>query len=83
MEGLIPLSEYEDIHAEEIKGKDFYIGLDSAITLANPTTVVVAILIVRLLCWLPSSHSTVFCLVLTWLPVLTTFVCSLSSTKAI
>lgn len=47
MEGLIPLSEAAKTFMQKrFKGKDFYIGLDSAITLANPTTVVVAILIV-------------------------------------
>lgn len=47
MEALIPLSEAaKDFMQKRFGRKDFYIGLDSAITLANPTTVVVAILIV-------------------------------------
>jgi PTS system galactitol-specific IIC component len=47
MEGLIPLSEAaKSFMQKRFKGRDFYIGLDSAITLANPTTIVVAVLIV-------------------------------------
>jgi PTS system galactitol-specific IIC component len=47
MEGLIPLSEAaKDFMQKHFKGRDFYIGLDSAITLANPTTIVAAVLIV-------------------------------------
>lgn len=47
MEGLIPLSEAASAFMQKrFKGRDFYIGLDSAITLANPTTMVVGILLV-------------------------------------
>lgn len=47
MEGLVPLSDAAgDFMRKRFEGKDFYIGLDSAITLANPTTIVVAILLV-------------------------------------
>ena len=47
MEGLIPLSEAAKAFMQKrFKGRDFYIGLDSAITLANPTTIVVGILII-------------------------------------
>ncbi|MHB1395070.1 MAG: PTS galactitol transporter subunit IIC [Clostridia bacterium] len=47
MEGLLPLSEAAKAFMQKsFKGKDFYIGLDSAITLANPTTVVVSVLLV-------------------------------------
>ena len=60
MEALIPLSEAaKEFMQKKFGGKDFYIGLDSAITLANPTTVVVAILIVPitlLVALLPFNH---------------------------
>ena len=47
MEGLIPLSEAaKSFMQKRFKGREFYIGLDSAITLANPTTMVVGILLV-------------------------------------
>lgn len=47
MEGLIPLSEAAKAFMQKrFKGRDFYIGLDSAITLANPTTIVVSILLI-------------------------------------
>ncbi|MDR0447982.1 MAG: hypothetical protein LBH07_04875 [Treponema sp.] len=47
MEGLIPLSEAAKAFMQKrFKGRDFYIGLDSAITLANPTPIVVGILII-------------------------------------
>jgi Phosphotransferase system, galactitol-specific IIC component len=47
MEGLLPLSDAAKAFMQKrFKGKEFYIGLDSAITLANPTTVVVAVLLV-------------------------------------
>lgn len=47
MEGLIPLSQAANAFMQRrFKGRDFYIGLDSAITLANPTTMVVGILLV-------------------------------------
>lgn len=47
MEGLIPLSDAAKTFTQKrFHGKEFYIGLDSAITLANPTTVVVAVLLV-------------------------------------
>ena len=47
MEGLIPLSEAAKAFMNKrFKGRDFYIGLDSAITLANPTTIVVSVLLI-------------------------------------
>lgn len=47
MEGLIPLSEAAKTFMQKrFKGRDFYIGLDSAITLANPTTILVSIVII-------------------------------------
>ncbi len=47
MEGLIPLSEAAKTFMQKrFKGRDFYIGLDSAITLANPTTILVSVVII-------------------------------------
>ena len=47
MEGLIPLSEGAKAFMQKhFAGRDFYIGLDSAITLANPTTIIVSVLII-------------------------------------
>lgn len=47
MEGLVPLSEAaKEFMQKRFKGREFYIGLDSAITLANPTTITAAVLIV-------------------------------------
>ena len=47
MEGLLPLSDAaRTFMQKKFNGKEFYIGLDSAITLANPTTAVVAVLLV-------------------------------------
>lgn len=47
MEGLIPLSEAASAFMQKkFKGKEFYIGLDSAITLANPTTIAVSVVII-------------------------------------
>jgi len=47
MEGLIPLSEAAKAFMQKrFKGREFYIGLDSAITLANPTTITVSILLI-------------------------------------
>ena len=47
MEGLIPLSDAAKTFMQKrFKGREFYIGLDSAITLANPTTMVVGILLI-------------------------------------
>lgn len=47
MEGLIPLSEAaKSFMQKHFKGRDFYIGLDSAITLANPTTILVSVVII-------------------------------------
>lgn len=47
MEGLIPLSEAaKNFMQKKFKGREFYIGLDSAITLANPTTILVSIIII-------------------------------------
>lgn len=47
MEGLMPLSEAaKKFMSKHFKGKDFYIGLDSAITLANPTTIVASVILV-------------------------------------
>lgn len=47
MEGLIPLSEAAKTFMQKrFKGREFYIGLDSAITLANPTTVAVSVLLI-------------------------------------
>lgn len=47
MEGLIPLSDAaKSFMQKRFKGGDFYIGLDSAITLANPTTILVSVVIV-------------------------------------
>lgn len=47
MEGLVPISEgAKTFMAKRFKGSDFYIGLDSAVTLGHPTTITVAILLV-------------------------------------
>jgi len=47
MEGLIPLSDAaKSFMQKRFKGKEFYIGLDSAITLANPTTITVAVVLI-------------------------------------
>ena len=47
MEGLIPLSEAAKAFMQKrFKGRDFYIGLDSAITLANPTTITISVLLI-------------------------------------
>jgi PTS system galactitol-specific IIC component len=47
MEGLIPLSEAASAFMHKrFEGKEFYIGLDSAITLANPTTIAVSVAII-------------------------------------
>lgn len=47
MEGLMPLSEAaKKFMSKHFKGKEFYIGLDSAITLANPTTIVASVILV-------------------------------------
>jgi PTS system galactitol-specific IIC component len=47
MEGLVPISDgAKEFMAKRFKGSEFYIGLDSAITLGHPTTITVAILLV-------------------------------------
>lgn len=47
MEGLIPISEAaKSFMQKRFAGKEFYIGLDSAITLGNPTTIAVGILLI-------------------------------------
>lgn len=47
MEGLIPISEAAKAFMQKkFAGKDFYIGLDSAITLGNPTTIAVGVLLI-------------------------------------
>lgn len=47
MEGLMPISDAaKEFMEKRFKGQEFYIGLDSAITLGHPTTITVAILLV-------------------------------------
>ncbi|SHE64456.1 PTS system IIC component, Gat family [Seinonella peptonophila] len=47
MEGLIPISEgAKDFMSKRFKGSEFYIGLDSAVTLGHPTTITVSILLI-------------------------------------
>jgi len=47
MEGLIPISEAaKEFMQRKFAGTDFYIGLDSAITLGNPTTIAVGVLLI-------------------------------------
>ena len=47
MEGLIPISEAaKEFMQKKFAGKEFYIGLDSAITLGNPTTIAVGVLLI-------------------------------------
>ncbi|RNB85236.1 permease [Brevibacillus nitrificans] len=47
MEGLVPISEGARSFMEKrFKGSEFYIGLDSAVTLGHPTTITVGILLI-------------------------------------
>lgn len=47
MEGLMPISDAaKEFMEKRFKGQEFYIGLDSAITLGHPTTITVGILLV-------------------------------------
>ena len=46
MEGLIPISEAAKEFMRRICRQKFYIGLDSAITLGNPTTIAVGVLLI-------------------------------------
>ncbi len=47
MEGLVPISEAAKAFMQKrFNGSDFYIGLDSAVTLGHPTTITVGILLI-------------------------------------
>ncbi|MEX2104724.1 MAG: PTS transporter subunit IIC [Bacilli bacterium] len=47
MEGLVPISESAKAFMQKrFKGSEFYIGLDSAVTLGHPTTITVGILLI-------------------------------------
>lgn len=47
MEGLLPISDAaKEFMSKRFKGSEFYIGLDSAVTLGHPTTLTVGILLV-------------------------------------
>ncbi|WP_243354873.1 PTS galactitol transporter subunit IIC [Bacillus litorisediminis] len=47
VEGLMPISEAaKEFFNKRFQGKEFYIGLDSAVTLGHPTTITVGILII-------------------------------------
>ncbi|MCM3799932.1 PTS galactitol transporter subunit IIC [Caldibacillus thermoamylovorans] len=61
VEGLLPISDAaKEFFKKRFGGKEFYIGLDSAVTLGHPTTITVGILIIPitllLSAILPGNH---------------------------
>lgn len=55
MEGLVPISESaQEFLQSRFTGSEFYIGLDSAITLGHPTTIAVGVLLIPIVLILAS-----------------------------